>query len=139
ITIVRAMIQGVIIGVVAVAAIGLAIVGTGGKGGSSGVPAPTKTVPASGPQADGGDDGQAMTMYVKQHGVFSSAETAAGFVSDDPSLAKTAILKVGDQYYVWGAVGLNESDIVLKEGENAFRKTIRVTPSSCKTAKPEQL
>ncbi|WP_153732676.1 hypothetical protein [Sporosarcina obsidiansis] len=134
-TVIRAMVQGVVIGLAAVLVIGLTIYTTGGKDAD-----PSKTVATSGPKTEEKDDqaaiddGSVLAMFVKQYGVFSSKDTATDFVASNPSLANTAILQVSDQFYVWGAVWLKESQVVLKEGEDAFKKKIRVTPGTCKTA-----
>ncbi|MEK4024940.1 hypothetical protein [Sporosarcina sp. FSL W7-1283] len=132
-TVIRAMVQGVAIGLAAVLVIGLTIFSTGGKDAK-----PSKTVATSGPNTEETEekpaDGTAIPMYVKQHGVFSSEETATEFITSNPALANTAIIQVGDQFYIWGAVWLKESQVVLKDGEDAFKKKIQVTPGTCKTA-----
>ncbi|GKV65712.1 MULTISPECIES: hypothetical protein [unclassified Sporosarcina] len=138
-TVIRAMIQGVGIGLAAILVIGLTIFSTGGKGA-----APDKTVTTSGPGTENGEDekaadGEAITMFVKQHGVFSSKESAADFAAENPSLANTSIVQVSDQFYIWGAVWLEESQVVLKEGEDAFKKKIQLAPGTCKTADSKQV
>ncbi|ARF16222.1 hypothetical protein [Sporosarcina ureae] len=129
--VIRALVQGVAIGLVAVLVIGLTISTTGGKEDKA-----SETVATTGPKtedkggaAEGGD-----TMFVKQHGVFSSQEAATDFVAENPSLASTAVVPAGGQFYVWGAVWLKESDVILKEGEDAFKKRITVAPGTCKSA-----
>ncbi|ARK23608.1 hypothetical protein SporoP37_02145 [Sporosarcina sp. P37] len=129
--VIRALVQGVAIGLVAVLVIGFTIFSTGGKEGGS-----EKTVATTGPKTDeneGAAEG-GETMFVKQHGVFSSQQAATDFVAADPSLASTAVVPAGDQFYVWGAVWLQESQVILKEGEDAFKKRISVVPGTCKNA-----
>ncbi|WP_301108356.1 hypothetical protein [Sporosarcina sp.] len=138
-TVIRAMIQGVGIGLVAILVIGLTIFSTGGKEAT-----PDKTVTTSGPSKDSAEetkaaDGDAITMFVKQHGVFSSKESATDFAAANPSLANTSIVQVNDQFYIWGAVWLTESQVVLKEGEDAFKKKIQLAPGTCKSADIKQV
>ena len=129
--VIRALVQGVAIGLVAVLIIGLTISSTGGKKEKA-----DQTVVTTGPKTDekegATEDGE--TMFVKQHGVFSSQQAATDFVASDSSLATTAIVPVGQQFYVWGAVWLKESQVVLNEGEDAFKKRITVVPGTCKSA-----
>lgn len=129
--VIRALIQGVAIGLVAVLVIGLTISSTGGKKDKA-----DKAVATNGPKteekAGAAEDGE--TMFVKQHGVFSSQEAATNFVAENPGLTTTAIVPAGGQFYVWGAAWLKESDVVLKEGEDAFKKRITVVPGTCKSA-----
>ncbi|AXH99310.1 hypothetical protein DV702_05885 [Sporosarcina sp. PTS2304] len=134
--IVRAMVQGVAIGLAAVFVIGLTIFTTGEKGANS-----TKKVATSGPNAEEEQaaDGEAVTMFVKQYGVFSAKEAATDFVATDPSLAKTVIFPVNGQFYVWGATWVKESHVVLNETEDAFKKKIRVVDGTCKQANREEV
>ncbi|MDV6377224.1 hypothetical protein ORD22_02980 [Sporosarcina sp. GW1-11] len=134
--VVRAMVQGVGIGLIAVLVIGLTIFMTGEKGAD-----PAKKIATTGPGADEEQvaDGDAVTMFVKQYGVFSAKEAAAEFVATDPSLAKTAILPVNGQFYVWGAAWLKESQVVLNEKEDAFKKKIQVVSGTCKHANADEV
>ncbi|PIC77913.1 hypothetical protein CSV74_04735 [Sporosarcina sp. P19] len=129
--VIRALVQGVAIGLVAVLVIGLTISTTGGKEDKA-----SETMATTGPKTEekGGAVEGGDTMFVKQHGVFSSQEAATDFVAENPSLASTAVVSAGGQFYVWGAVWLNESDVLLKEGEDAFKKRITVVPGACKSA-----
>ncbi|PIC63856.1 hypothetical protein CSV79_09860 [Sporosarcina sp. P13] len=132
----RAMLQGVAIGLIAVLIIGLTIYSTSEKGAD-----PGKKVATTGPTAGEEQvaDGDAMTMFVKQYGVFSAKEAATDFVAVSPSLAKTVILPVNDQFYVWGAAWLKESQVVLNETEDAFKKKIKVVPGTCKHESAEEV
>lgn len=129
--VIRAMVQGVAIGLVAVLVIGLTIVGTGGKEEES-------KVPTAG-QEERAADGEAMTMFVKQYGVFSARTAATDFIATDPSLAKTVVFPVNDQFYVWGAAWLKESAVVLDPKEDAFKKRIQVVAGVCKQANAEEV
>ena len=100
VTVLAAMIHGVIIGVAAVAIVGFIIVGTSGKGKqqavekdavTESVEKPGETVTASGPDADPVTE-QPLKLFAKQHGVFSSAASAAVFIAEDAALAKAAVI-----------------------------------------------
>ncbi|WP_301242690.1 hypothetical protein [Sporosarcina highlanderae] len=139
VTVAAAMLHGVIIGIAAVALVGFIIVGTNGKGKEKAVenevvtnkPQETvETTPTSGPAIS---NETPLKLYAKQHGVFSSAESAGQLIADDPSLGKATILEVGGQYYVWSAVGIIEEEIEVSEFEGTFRKPFFVNTNTCNT------
>ncbi len=126
-----AMLHGVLIGVAAVAVIGLLLAGTKGKddGKTSG-----KELLTSGPAAvenSAKPDEEPLQLFAKQHGAFSSSESATLFITEDPTLAKAAIIKVDDKYLVWTAVGLTEGEIDSNVSEGTYRKTFRADTSAC--------
>ncbi|MCM3637283.1 hypothetical protein M3152_06065 [Sporosarcina luteola] len=138
VTVAMAMLHGVIIGIAAVAIVGFIIVGTNGQGkekaGEKEVvvtdpPAPGETTPTSGPAIS--PEEAPLQLFAKQHGVFSSAQSAQDFISQDASLAKATILQIGGQFYVWSEVGIQEDEIEVSEYEMTFRKPFFVDASSC--------
>ena len=131
VTIFMAMIHGVLIGVVAVAVIGLLLYGTRGKDVSN---APEKEVPASGPppvENSAPSSEKPLHLFAKQHGAFSSAESAALFIAEDPALSKAVVIKGSDNYYVWTAVGLTEDEIDSNAAEGTFKKAFTAETSAC--------
>lgn len=138
VTVATAMLHGVIIGIAAVAIVGFIIVGTNGQGKEKAAeqevavtdpPASGETTPASGPAIS--PEEAPLQLFAKQHGVFSSEESAQDFISQDASLAKADILDIGGQFYVWSAVGLQEGEIEVSEYEMTFRKPFFADASSC--------
>lgn len=139
VTVTMAMLHGVVIGIAAVAIVGFLIVGTNGLGKEKptehevvATNPPTSaetTTPASGPAISA--DEAPLKLFAKQHGVFSSAQSAQEFVSQDVSLAKAAILEIGGQFYVWSAVGIQEDEIEVSEYEMTFRKPFFADTASC--------
>ncbi|WP_262173461.1 hypothetical protein [Saccharococcus sp. Marseille-Q5394] len=138
VTVAMAMLHGVIIGIAAVAIVGFIIVGTNGQGkekaGEKEVvvtdpPASGETTPTSGPAIS--PEEAPLQLFAKQHGVFSSAQSAQDFISQDASLAKATILQIGGQFYVWSEVGIQEDEIEVSEYEMTFRKPFFVDASSC--------
>jgi hypothetical protein len=130
-TVFMAMLHGVLIGVAAVAVIGLLLAGTKGKddGKTSG-----KELPTSGPapaENSAKPDEEPLQLFAKQHGAFSSSESATLFITEDPTLAKAAVIKVDDKYLVWTAVGLTEGEIDSNVSEGTYRKTFRADTSAC--------
>ncbi|WHT47598.1 hypothetical protein QNH10_15820 [Sporosarcina thermotolerans] len=102
VTVAAAMLHGVIVGIAAVAIVGFLIVGMNGKGKEKAVenevvtnnPQETvETTPTSGPAIISNE--APLKLYAKQHGVFSSAESARQLFADDPALGKAAIIEVG--------------------------------------------
>jgi hypothetical protein len=131
VTVLMAMLHGVLIGVAGVAVIGLLLIGMKGKDGSV---AGSEEVPTAGPapaEVSAPDVEKPVRLFAKQHGVFTSADAASQFIAEDPSLAKAAVMQVGDQYYVWTAVGLQESDIDPSESEGTFRKAFTAELAAC--------
>ncbi|WP_060203227.1 hypothetical protein [Sporosarcina koreensis] len=140
VTVAAAMLHGVIIGIAAVAIVGFIIVGTNGQGkGKAGEqelvatdpPASSETTPASGPAIS--SDEAPLKLFAKQHGVFSSVQSAQEFIAQDASLAKADILEIEGQFYVWSAVGIREDEIEVSEYEMTFRKPFYADTSSCST------
>ncbi|WP_318615186.1 hypothetical protein [Sporosarcina sp. YIM B06819] len=134
-TVVMAMLHGVVIGVAAVVVIGLVLFIGKGKVEPS---ASGKEVPTAGPAAvetpvetPPTDKEQSLKLFAKQHGVFSSAEAAALFIAEDPSLAKAEVIHAGGNYFVWSAVGLKEGEIETSEYEGTFRKSFSVNIATC--------
>ncbi|QTD41581.1 hypothetical protein [Sporosarcina sp. Te-1] len=127
ITVLMAVLHGVVIGVAAVAIVGFILIGTGDKGKEKQA-AVSKEVPASGPPAQ---TGETLQLFAKQHGVFSTAESATAFIAERPALAKLDVIKVQDQYYVWSAVGLTDQEIDANAALETFRKPFTVDVGAC--------
>lgn len=139
-TVLAAMIHGVIIGIAAVAIVGFIIVGTSGKGKEQVVQKEVVTKPeneedekkpVSGEAVPSGDP---MKMFAKQHGVFSSATAAKEFIAADTTLAKAAVIEADGQFFVWSAVALAEDELIVSEAEGTFRKPFFAETSACSAA-----
>lgn len=139
-TVAMAILHGVIIGIAAVAIVGFIIIGTSGQGkeksGEQEIEATnplasSDTTPASGPAVS--PDEAPLKLFAKQHGVFSSVESAKEFISQDANLTKAAILQIQGQFYVWSGVGLQEDEIEVSEYEMTFRKPFFADTSACST------
>ncbi|MFJ7933529.1 hypothetical protein [Sporosarcina sp. NPDC096371] len=130
-TVFMAMLQGILIGVAAVVVIGLVLIVTKGKGdiNASGEEVPTTGPPAAETPTSAPEN--ALPLFAKQHGVFSTAESAAQFIAEDSSLAKAAVIQAGENYFVWSAVGLTESEIETNGNEGTYRKAFSVDASAC--------
>ena len=131
VTIFMAMIHGVLIGVVAVAVIGLLLMGTKGKDVSNAL---EKEVPTTGPapvENSASPSEKPLQLFAKQHGAFSSAESANLFMAEDPALSKAVVIKGSDTFFVWTAVGLTEDEIDSNAAEGTFKKAFTAETSSC--------
>ncbi|MCM3743478.1 hypothetical protein M3193_04940 [Sporosarcina luteola] len=140
VTVAMAMLHGVIIGIAAVAIVGFIIVGTNGQGKekageeetvATDTPKSGETTPTSGPAIS--PEEAPLQLFAKQHGVFSTLQSAQEFVALDASLAKAAVLDIGGQFYVWSAVGIQEDEIDVSADEMTFRKPFFADTSSCST------
>ncbi len=146
-TIILALGQGVLLGIAAVAIVGFILLKTEKPESAA---SNKVEVPASGPasgQTEGKEDstkpepaaaGAPITMYAKQHGVFSSKASAASFISVE-QLAKAAPVHSNGQFYVWSAVGLSEVDADPAGAEGVFRKQVKVSPLACDSGEGELL
>ncbi|MDS9471330.1 hypothetical protein [Sporosarcina pasteurii] len=134
ITVFMAMLHGVIIGIAAIAVVGIIFVGAEGN---RTVDKIENEIPASGPAEDKENDTSAnkttgsLALYAKQHGAFTTSVSAATFIAEDPSLSTAAIIQSDGQYFVWSAVGLSEVEIegILEEG--TYKKEFSINPTSC--------
>lgn len=138
VTVAMAMLHGVIIGIAAVALVGFIIVGTNGQGKEKAAEQETvakdpiasgETTPASGPAIS--PDEASLKLFAKQHGVFSTVQSARDFIAQDVSLAKAAVLEIEGQFYVWSGVGVQEDEIDVSDYEGTFRKPFFANTSSC--------
>ncbi len=92
-------------------------------------PASSETTPASGPAISA--DEAPLELFAKQHGVFTTAQAAQDFVTQDAGLGKASILDIGGQFYVWSAIGIQEDEIEVSDSEMTFRKPFFADTSSC--------
>ena len=138
VTVAAAMLHGVLIGIAAVAIVGFIIVGTNGNGKEKATEQNTVATDATGQGGTTPTSGPAVTpdeapleLFAKQHGVFTTAQSASDFISQDAGLAKATVLEIGGQFYVWSAVGIKEDEIEVSEYEMTFRKPFFADTSSC--------
>ncbi|WP_248509061.1 hypothetical protein [Sporosarcina sp. NCCP-2222] len=134
ITVLMAVLHGVVIGVAAVAIVGFILVGTGDK--VKDKKAAVKEVPASGPPAveapaDNPVPGASLQLYAKQHGVFSTDQSASAFIAGRPDLSDASVVKAQDQYFVWSAIGLTEQEIDADAAQETYRKPFTVEAAAC--------
>ncbi|MCG3089250.1 hypothetical protein [Sporosarcina cyprini] len=137
ITVLMAVLHGVVIGVAAVAIVGFILVGTGDKMKDK-TAAVGKEVPASGPpaveapaDADSPQPGASLQLYAKQHGVFSTEQSASAFITGRPDLSEASVVKAQDQYFVWSAIGLTEQEIDADVAQETYRKPFTVEAGAC--------
>lgn len=131
-----AMLHGVLIGVAGVVIIGIILIGSDGKKPDAAPKPEDVEVPITGPAPVDEEvptlpAGQSIEFFARQHGVFSTAESAEAFIAEDPALATAAVVQGEGQYYVWTAVGTTEAEIMDSESEESFRKRFVVDTSAC--------
>lgn len=141
-TVFMAMLHGVIIGIAAIAVVGIIFVGAEGN---RAVDKIENEIPASG-SVDGkkddtaGDNSQdSLKLFAKQHGAFTTSASAATFIAADPSLATAAIIQSGEQYFVWSAVGVSEAEIEKTLEADTYKKEFSISPASCEVIRTTQL
>lgn len=70
-------------------------------------------------------------FYANQHGVFSSFEAAMEFVAEYPTLNTSAVVKVGDSFYVWSSVASTKESVKISENPKSFVKPFKLSGESC--------
>ena len=135
VTVLMAMLQGVLIGVAAVAIIFFILNGTGGKKAEDTTKEQEK-LPITGPATSDTETPlpiahEPIHLFARQYGVFTTPISAATFIAENPSLSSAAVIKAEGQYYVWTAVGLSEADIMDSENGETFRKRLTADTSAC--------
>ncbi|MEK4386674.1 translation initiation factor 2 [Solibacillus sp. FSL W7-1464] len=68
--------------------------------------------------------------FALQHGVFSNFDSAAQFLGTYPTLNKAAVVKVGEQYFVWSRLDTEKVESALTIVPTGFYKNITIA-SSC--------
>lgn len=133
-TVVMAMIQGVIIGVFGIIIIGVILLGTEGR--QSTQEDPTE-IPTGGPSEEVRQEAQdvpsekTLTLYAKQHGVFENRSAAETFLQEDSSLSTAAIIENDGNSFVWSAIENSEAAIEELLTEGSFKKTIKIKRKAC--------
>lgn len=142
ITVLMAMLHGIVIGVIALVIVGLFLLGAEGKRPIDQI---ENEIPASGPGNDKGNENSSEksseegTFYAKQHGVFTTSTGAATFIEENPSLSTAAVMQVEDSYFVWSAVGRTEAEIEAILEEGTYKKAFSAALASCEIVQTEQL
>ncbi len=132
-TVLMAMVHGIVIGIIAIVVVGIVFAGAEGK---RPVDEIEKEIPTAGPgsekeEGSQGEKGDGLTLYAKQHGAFTNSASAATFIAEDSSLSTAAIIQVDDQFFVWSAVGKTEPEIEAMLDEQTFKKPFSVESKSC--------
>lgn len=142
ITVFMAMLHGVIIGIAAIAVVGIIFVGAEGN---RTVDQIENEIPASGPDENQEKEtpttgtAESLPLFAKQHGAFTTSASAATFIAADPSLSTAAIIQSDGQYFVWSAVGLAEAEIEGILEDDTYKKEFSISPASCEIINPAQL
>lgn len=131
VTVFMAMLHGLLIGIAAVAIIGFVLTGTSGKkmGAKPEDEVAEKQPVSAEKETPASSSVEPLKMYARQNGAFSTPASAAAFIAEDPALATAAIIRSGDQYFVWTAVGLTENEAMEGAGEESFKKVFTATPA----------
>ncbi|MHA6259325.1 hypothetical protein ACXYMX_05345 [Sporosarcina sp. CAU 1771] len=137
-TVIMAMLHGVLIGIAGVVIIGIILIGSDGKKPNAEPKPDDVEIPITGPAPVDVEKpalpvGKSIEFFARQHGVFSSSESAQAFMNEDPSLASAAVVKGAGQYYVWSSIGTTEEEIMDSESEETFRKRLVVDAAACQT------
>lgn len=77
-------------------------------------------------------------FFALQHGVYSSFESAEQFLASFPTLNKAAIVRVGDQFFVWSKIDSEKVEGATQTVPSSFYKPI-VLSSSCPKYAEKQL
>lgn len=135
-TVIMAMIQGIVIGVLGIIVTGVILLGTEG---SEPVPEEGAEIPTAGPsEVEQGQNkrekvAEGLVLYAKQSGVFTSSEAAETFLKADSSLSTATVIEVDDQHFIWSAIHQEASRIELLLDRSSFKKAFTIERKSCST------
>lgn len=141
ITVLMAMLHGVLLGVAAIVIVGVFLMGAESKGPIKEI---EKEIPTSGQEeeskaVDGQDTHGALKLYAKQHGAFTTSAAAATSIAEDPSLSTAAIMQVGGKFFVWSAVAQSEAEIEAILEAETYKKEFLAEPAACEVVNIEKL
>lgn len=77
-------------------------------------------------------------FFALQYGVYSSFESASQFLAEYPTLNKAAIVRVGDQFFVWSKIDNEKIEGATQTEPSSFYKPF-VLSSSCPNQAEKQL
>ncbi|MEK4426402.1 translation initiation factor 2 [Solibacillus sp. FSL K6-1523] len=77
-------------------------------------------------------------FFALQHGVFSSFESAEQFLASYSTLNKAAIVRIGDQFFVWSKIDNEKVEGATQTEPSSFYKPF-VLSSSCPNQAEKQL
>ncbi|MEK4627854.1 MAG: translation initiation factor 2 [Solibacillus sp.] len=78
------------------------------------------------------------SFFALQHGVFSNFDSAAQFLASYPTLNKSTIFEVDDQYYIWSQLDQEKVEGATLTTPSSFYKKMTLS-SSCPTTSELQL
>lgn len=78
------------------------------------------------------------SFFALQHGVFSNFDSAAQFLASYPTLNKSTIFEVDDQYYIWSQLDQEKVEDATLTTPSSFYKKMTLS-SSCPTTSELQL
>lgn len=70
-------------------------------------------------------------FFAKQHGVFTTAESATALLQSSPAMKSAAIIIADSKYYVWSAASVVESEVKIVGSTDSFSKPFRINSSAC--------
>ena len=70
-------------------------------------------------------------LFARQYGVFTVPRVSCTFCFGEPITCSCAVIKEGEQYFVWTAIGLSEAEIIDSDSEESFKKRFFVNTAAC--------
>ncbi|MEK3981061.1 hypothetical protein MKY37_18795 [Psychrobacillus sp. FSL K6-2836] len=134
--VILAGIQGLIIGVVGVLLFGLILnLANDKKAESEEAEITTPKDESEKVEVTGEVEEKPLPFQAKQYGMFTSKESAMAFIGSQPSLAKSSIFQVDNQFFVWS--DLYVTTIPTQEAEvlPTFIKSLYVSTKGCEDPK----
>lgn len=133
----QAVIYGVITGIIGVIAFVL-ILNLPKEPDSQGEIITTSQQPTVDKEKETKSDQVSQQFFALQHGVFSSFESAEQFLAPYPTLKNAAIVRVGDQFFIWSKIDTEKVEGATQTIPSSFYKAITVS-SSCPNPAEQQL
>lgn len=70
-------------------------------------------------------------FYANQHGVFSTFDAAMEFVAGYPTLNTSAVVEIGDSFYVWSSINTKKEAVVISDNPSSFVKPFKLSGEGC--------
>jgi len=77
------------------------------------------------------DAGNPTQFFAKQHGVFTTADGATTLLQSSPAMKSAAIIIANNQYFVWSAASVVESEMKIQGTTESFVKPFKINSSAC--------
>lgn len=80
-----------------------------------------------------------LSFKARQYGMFSTKESAISFMATEPTLQKASIVQVGNQFFIWSDLFVNDVSSVQTDVLPSFIKNLYVSTKGCEDPKVKKI